>query len=132
MEYTAEQIAQIKENTRLRYEPLAIAYMEELETRLTNLGKLYQETIRPQIELRDERIKDLEKQLGLDLMNEAEGENGLGDEITLNITDGECNMPSVCWGGCVGYDAVTLYVETPEEAKALFKALLTIKDGEAD
>lgn len=61
MQYSAEKIAQIKE--QVRHEPFALAYIEELEKRLENLDKLYQETIRPQIELRDEHINELEKQL---------------------------------------------------------------------
>lgn len=102
MQYSAEQIAQIKEH--VRHEPFALSYIE-----------------------------DLEERLGLNLGDEAEGVNGLGDGIALYAeASGEGNAPHVSWGGCVGYDAVTLYTETPEEAKALFKGLLAVKDGSAD
>jgi len=84
-----------------------------------------------------EYITDLETRLttaqqGEELQNGASGCNKLGEDITLYLPDEEGLDPSVVWHGCAGYDAMSFYVESPDEARALYYALIAIKDVEAD
>ena len=135
MEYTKEQIERIKLNTKGGRAPSeTLAYIEELETRLRLINGAINEFLQstgfpPVADINNDAVL-LQKptQQGEEPQNGATGKNGLGDKITL-YPDGD---PCVCWNGCCGYDGVSFHVETPEEAHALYTALLTIKEVDAD
>lgn len=134
MEYTNWQIQAAKADAS----PNALAYIEELETRLKLVNGAINEFLQatgfpPLADINNDAVL-LQKptEQGEEPQIEAKGQNGLGDTIHLYIDPtGEC-VPNVSWSGCAGYDAMDFYTETPEEARALYTALLTIKDVSAD
>ena len=133
MEYTREQIERIKLNTKEgRALSETLAYIEELETRLKLINDAVNEFLQatgfpPLADINNDAVLSQEPtEQGEE--EPQNGTNGLDERITLH-TD---NENSVGWSGCCGYDGVTMYVETPEQARALYTALLTVKEVDVD
>lgn len=134
MEYTKEQIYHAKKNAGSLE---TLEYIAELETRLKLVNGAINEFLRstgfPELADINNDAVLLQKptEQGEELPTMDNGQNGLGDTITLYLFNGDGD-PRVSWAGCCGYDAVDFHTETKEEAHALFKALLTIKNVDAD
>jgi hypothetical protein len=62
-------------------------------------------------------------------MYTEEGKNRAGERIALNISN---EAYYVLWFGLCGYDIVELPVESAEEARKLYEALLFVGDVGAD
>lgn len=133
MEYTKEKIIRAHANAG----PDALMYIQELERRLAGVEKVTNDFLQtmgfPPLEdiNNDAVLKQAYARVETDLPAMDLNQNRMGDTITLYLFNGDGD-PSVSWGGCCGYDAVTMHTETPEEARALYKALLTVKSVDAD
>ena len=84
------------------------------------------------LEARAKKLEDVTKQ-GEELQNGASCQNKTGDTITLYLPDAkeEVEWPQVSWVGA-HFQGLCLITNTDDEARALFRTLLTVKDVDAD
>lgn len=116
--------------------PMALAYIQELEHRLQALlPTLIAEDDLDLAGLAQSDAVLLQEPATVSEqvpMTNQKQQNKLGDEITLYLDPDAETKPHIIWYGLCGYSDVTFTIETPQQAIALFIALLTITDMECD
>lgn len=140
MEYTKEQIERIKLNTKGGRAPSeTLAYIAELEGRLQEIDG-YMNEIRQSMGMPPFVFKNNDAvlfQQGEELQHNTKAKSTAGGTLRLwipGIQPGqEKEICSVVWEWFQGNEEDTAFVvDTPDEARALYQALLAIKEVDAD